>query len=177
MKTLFISVLVLSLSSPLAATAGPDSPSKFDTTPYSAAQKVVYDINFANPTDIMAALNTVKAHIRTLKEYGDPKFNIVMVAHGNEVHALSRLNRRVYPDVYAALKEVTDMGVALHICNGAAKARGYKPDEFYDLITVVPIALTDLAKLEGEGYSYINLNLFPRIMRDDLVKQHPELKM
>lgn len=176
MRTLFIAVLVLSLSSPLAATAGPDSPSKFDTTPYHAVQKVVYDINLANPTDIVAAFNTIKAHIKTLKEYGDPKFNIVMVAHGNEIHTLSRLNRAVYPDMYTALKEVTDMGVAVHICNGAARARGYKPDEFYDLTTVVPIALTDLAKLESEGYSYINLNLFPRITRDDLVKQHPELK-
>jgi uncharacterized protein len=169
-------VLVLSLLCTGPATAGPEDSSRFDATPYSAAQKVVYDVNFANPSDLKAALNTVKAHIRTLREFGNPQFSIVMVAHGNEVHALSRLNRAAFPDIYAALKELTDQGAAVHICNGAAAARGYKPDQFYDLATVVPIALTDIARLEGEGYSYINLNLFSRMTRDELVQRNPELK-
>jgi intracellular sulfur oxidation DsrE/DsrF family protein len=170
MRRLLIAPVVLALLAPLEAFAGPDSPSQFDATPYTAPQKVIYDVNLANPSDIKAALNTVKVHIRTLKEFGNPPFKIVIVAHGNEINALSRLNKTSFPDMYNAVKEVTDLGVAIHICRGAAKIRGYNPDDFYDLVTVVPLAPADIAKLQGEGYSYINVNLLPRITHDDLKK-------
>jgi hypothetical protein len=164
----FAAILFLICSSTVVA--GPDSASKLDATPYSSPQKVVFDANFANPSDIKAALNTVKAHIRTLKEFGNPSYQIVIVAHGNEINALSRLNRARFPDMYDSLKEVTDLGVAIHICRGAAKVRGYGPDDFYDLVTVVPLAPTDIAKLEAEGYAYIGMQLQPRVGRDDLAK-------
>jgi hypothetical protein len=48
------------------------------------------------------------------------------IFRGNEIHALSLLNAAVCPDAYAALKEVSDLGIAICVCNLAARGRGYK---------------------------------------------------
>ncbi len=157
--------------------AGPDDPSKFDPTPYKA-QKALYDFNMAKPTDALAAFGYIKNHIKAMKEYGDYKnSHIVLVAHGNELHAFSRLNRAAYPDMYNQLKELADLGVSIRICANAARSRGYKPDEFYEMATVVPAAVIEIAKWQNEGYSYMYAEAFPRLTRDALLAQHPELKM
>ncbi|MGX5649257.1 DsrE family protein [Hydrogenophaga borbori] len=157
------------------AIAGPNDPSKFDGTRY-APQKALYDFNFARPLDAKPAFGYVKNHLRAIKEYGDPKSHIVIVAHGNELHAFSRLNRAAYPDMYEELKALADAGVTIRVCANAARSRGYKPDEFYDVITVVPAAVIDLAKWQNEGYSYMYAEWFPRLTREELVKQTPELQ-
>lgn len=166
----------LAASASLTVQAGPEDPSKFDTTPY-AAQKALYDFNFAKPGDGRVAFGYIKNHLKAIKEYGDPKnSHIVIVAHGNELHSFSRLNRMAYPDMYEELKALKDAGVSIQVCSNAARSRGYKPDEFYDVITVVPAAVIDIAKWQNQGYSYMYAEWFPRLKREDLLKQHPELK-
>lgn len=174
MKSLAILAFVLAAST--AAVAGPADPSKFDATPYKP-QKALYDFNFAKPLDGKAAFGYVKNHLKALQEYGDAKNSrIVNVAHGNELHAFSRKNRDAYPGMYEALKELADAGVSIRVCSNAARSRGYKPDEFYDVVTVVPAAVSELAKYQNEGYSYMYAEMFPRLTREELVKQHPELQ-
>lgn len=159
-----------------AAVAGPNDPSKFDPTPYKP-QKALYDFNFGKPTDAMPAFGYIKNHLAALKQYGDAKnSHIVIVAHGNELHAFSRLNRAAYPGVYEELKALADQGVTIRICSNAARSRGYKPEDFYDVTTVVPAAVIDLAKWQNEGYSYMYAEWFPRLTREDIVKQYPELQ-
>ena len=171
-----IAALALALCAPATALAGPGDPSKFDGTPYKP-QKALYDFNFAKPMHGKVAFGYIRAHLKAIREYGDPKnSHIVLVAHGNELHAFSRLNRAAYPDMYAALKELKDAGVAIHVCRNAARSRGYKPDEFYDVITVVPAAVIDIAKWQNDGYSYMYAGWFPRIKREEIVAQHPELR-
>jgi hypothetical protein len=158
------------------AGAGPEDPSKFDGTPYKP-QKAMYDFNFAKPGDAVSAFGYVRNHLQAIKQYGDPKnSHIVIVAHGNELHSFSRLNRAAFPEMYNELKALTDAGVTIHVCANAARSRGYKPDEFYDVITVVPAAVIDIAKWQNEGYSYMYAEWFPRLTRDELVKQRPELQ-
>ena len=157
--------------------AGPEDPSKFDPTPYQP-QKALYDFNFAQPLDGQVAFGYIRNHLKAIQEYGQPdKSHIVIVAHGNELHAFSRLNRDVYPEMYDKLKELTDQGVTVHVCRNAARSRGYQPDEFYDLITVVPAAVIDITKWQNEGYSYMYAGWFPRLTREELVEQNPELSL
>lgn len=159
-----------------SATAGPDDPSRFDGTPYKP-QKALYDFNFAKPGDAKIAFGYVKNHLQAIKQYGDPKnSHIVIVAHGNELHSFSRLNRAAFPEMYDELKALKDAGVTIHVCANAARSRGYKPDEFYDVITVVPAAVIDIAKWQNDGYSYMYAEWFPRLTREELVKQRPELQ-
>jgi len=176
MKLIATCVAAIGLLVCSAASAGPADPSKFDGTPYKP-QKAMYDFNFANPGDAMTAFGYVKNHLKAIKEYGDPKnSHIVIVAHGNELHSFSRLNRAAFPDMYEELKALRDAGVTIHVCANAARSRGYKPDEFYDVITVVPAAVIDIAKWQNDGYSYMYAEWFPRLTRDELVKQRPELQ-
>jgi intracellular sulfur oxidation DsrE/DsrF family protein len=108
------------------ATAGPDDPSAFDGSKY-ATQKAVYDFNFETPEDLKTALGTVGNHLKAIREFGDPQGSrIVIVAHGNEIHALSRLNRAAFPEVYNTLKELAAAGVKVTLCRNAGTARGYK---------------------------------------------------
>jgi intracellular sulfur oxidation DsrE/DsrF family protein len=167
-------VLALVLSTP--ALAGPSDPSRIDATPYEA-QKALYDFNFAKPNDAKPAFAYIRNHLKAIREHGDPKrSHLVIVAHGNELHAFSRLNRAAFPEMYEDLKALKDAGVTIHVCANAARSRGYKPDEFYDVVTVVPAAVIDIAKWQGEGYSYMYAEWFPRLTREDIVKQHPELQ-
>jgi intracellular sulfur oxidation DsrE/DsrF family protein len=163
----------------IAATAhaGPDDPSKFDPVQYGT-QKFLYDFNFAQPKDGLNALGFIKNHIKAMKEFGDfDKSKIVIVAHGNELHAFSRKNKAAFPEAYEAFKELTDQGVEIHICRNAAKGRGYAPDEFYDVMTVVPAAVIDIARYAGEGYGYIYPAMFERVTREDVVAAHPEIEI
>lgn len=157
------------------AWAGPDDPSKFDGTPLGA-QKAVYQFNLEKPEDLYQALGYLNNHLNSLKEFGDvKKSHIVMVAHGNELHMLSRLNRAAYPDIYERLKTLTDQGVSLRVCRNAASFRGYKPGDFYDLVTVVPAAMTDLTKWQQNGYAYISGDVINRTKRADFLQKHPEI--
>ena len=158
------------------ALAGPNDPSRFDGTPHKA-QKALYDFNFAKPNDAIPAFGYVTNHLQAIKEYGQPAAShIVVVAHGNELHAFSRHNRAAYPDMYERLKALKDAGVTLRVCSNAARSRGYKPEDFYDVITVVPAAVIDIAKWQNEGYSYMFAGWYPRITREEVIKQHPELQ-
>lgn len=158
-----------------AALAGPDDASRFDGSPLGA-QKAVYHFNYEKPEDLLQGLGYLHNHLRGLKEFGDlKKSHLVIVAHGNELHMLSRLNRAAYPDIYDKLKELTDQGVTLRICRNAAAARGYKPGDFYDLATVVPAAMTDLAKWQQAGYTYISGDVIKRSTRKEFLEKHPEI--
>ena len=168
----FVLFPVLSFS----ALAGPADPSTFDATPYKS-QKALYDFNFAKPLDALPAFGYVKNHLEAIRKYGQPDTSkIVIVAHGNELHAFSRLNRAAYPQMYDELKALKEAGVTIHVCGNAARARGYKPDEFYDVVTVVPAAVIDIAKWQNEGYSYMYAGWFPRLTREEVVAQHAELR-
>lgn len=157
------------------AWAGVDDPSKFDDSALGA-QKAVYQFNLEKPEDLYQALGYLNNHLNGLKEFGDiKKSHIVMVAQGNELHMLSRLNRAAYPDIYDRLKALTDQGVTLHVCRNAANFRGYKPGDFYDLVTVVPAAMTDLAKWQQKGYTYISGAVINRTKRADFLQKHPEI--
>ncbi len=176
MRSFITMVFVLFSAASFSAVAGPTDPSTFDATPYKS-QKALYDFNFAKPLDALPAFGYVKNHLEAIKKYGQPDTSkIVIVAHGNELHAFSRLNRAAYPQMYDELKALKEAGVTIHICSNAARARGYKPDEFYDVVTVVPAAVIDIAKWQNEGYSYMYAGWFPRLTREEVVAQHSELR-
>ncbi len=173
MKRLFLALL-LSIAGTLAW-AGPEDASRFDDTPLGA-QKTVYQFNLETPEDLSQALGYVSNQLGSLKEFGDVKqSHIVVVAHGNELHMLSRLNRAAYPDIYERLKALADQGVSIRVCRNAARFRGYKPGDFYDVVTVVPAAMTELAKWQQKGYAYINANTIQRTKRPEFLQKHPEI--
>lgn len=161
MKKLIFAATLMSA----VAWAGPADPSRFDGTALGA-QKAVYQFNFENPQDLEQGLGYLNNHLKALKQFGDPgSSRLVVVAHGNELHMLSRRNRATYPDIYDELKALADQGVQFRVCRNAATFRGYQADDFYDLVTVVPAAMTELAKWQAKGYAYISGNVIRRTRR------------
>lgn len=157
------------------AFAGPDDPSRFDDTNLGA-QHAVYQFNYERPEDLMQGLGYLNNHLKALKDYGDVKHShLVIVAYGNELHLLSRLNRAAYPDAYEKLKALTDQGVTIRVCSNAARFRGYKAEDFYDVVTVVPAAMTELAKWQGKGYATISGDVIKRTKRAEIMEKHPEI--
>ena len=157
------------------ALAGPNDPSTFDAAALGA-QHAVYQFNFETPEDLQQGLGYLANHLKALREFGDlPHSHLVIVAHGNELHMLSRRNQAAYPDAYEQLKDLTDQGVEVRVCRNAARFRGYQPDDFYDVVTVVPAAMTELAKWQAKGYAYISGDVIQRTRRSDFRRQHPEV--
>lgn len=70
-----------------------------------------------------------------------------------------------YPDIYDELKSLSDQGGQFRVCRNAAKFRGYQPEDFYDVVTVAPAAMTELAKWQGKGYAYISGDVIQRTRR------------
>jgi len=165
-------VLVVSAN----AFAGPENKSKFRDAPY-APQKTVYDFSHQKPGDSLAALGYLRNQIRALKEFGGYEgSHLVVVSHGNGLHAFARENRDMFPEAYAKLKEFTDQGVSFYVCRNAARARGYKSEDFYDLVTVIPAGVTELAKWQSEGYTYMHAGFSNRLTREDLMKTRESKK-
>ena len=159
-----------------ASAANSDSPSQLDDSRYEA-QKALYDFHLSDPEDVHSAFVYIVNHIKALKEYGDyDNSRIVIVSHGNEIHALARLNQAAYPDIYPKLQELNESGVHVRVCSNAARSRGYKIDDFYNLITVVPAAVIDIAKWQGQGYSYMLAGVQKKLTREDLLVRHPALQ-
>jgi uncharacterized protein len=153
-------------------------PSPFDPVTYTSPHKAMYHFNFAKPRDAFQGLRRVKNHLSALKEFGAPdNTHIVIIINGNEIHAFSRLNASIYPEMYEMLKDLTSQGVEFRACRNSAKARGYNPDEFYDLVTVVPSAVSELGRYGNAGYAYIYTDLHTRITRAKLIEENPELDM
>ncbi len=152
------------------AFAGPDDKSTFSGAAY-APQKTVYEFNQQVPGDAIKALGYLRNHLAALKEFGGYEgTHLVVVAHGNGLHAFARENRDLFPDAYAKLKKLADQGVSFYICRNAARGRGYKSDDFYDLFTVIPAGMTELAKWQNKGYSYANSNFGKPVTRADIAK-------
>lgn len=161
MRSLFLVWFLIVTS----AWAGPDDPSQFDAATLGG-QRAVYQFNFENPQDLEQGLGYLNNHLKALKQHGDPgQSQLVVVAHGNELHMLSRLNRAVYPDIYDELKILADQGVLFRVCRNAANFRGYQPEDFYDVVTVVPAAMTELVKWQARGYGYISGDVIRRTKR------------
>jgi hypothetical protein len=158
MRSLFLALFLSATS----AWAGPDDPSRFDAGA-PGAQRAVYQFNFENPQDLEQGLGYLNNHLKALKQQGDlGQSQLVVVAHGNELHMLSRLNRAAYPDIYDELKALADQGVLFRVCRNAANFRGYQPEDFYDVVTVVPAAMTELVKWQDQGYGYISGDVIQR---------------
>ncbi|MBF0180020.1 MAG: DsrE family protein [Magnetococcales bacterium] len=169
--------LALALLAATPVLAGPQDPSRFDPIRYSG-QKAVYHFNFATPEQGMHALKYLRNHVKVLSEFGDGKpQHIAVVTQGNELHAFARENAAAFPEVYNELKELKEQGVDFRLCRNAARTRGYKPESFYDVFTVVPAAVAEITRLQNEGYGYIHPELSPPVTRDEMAKQRPELSM
>ncbi|MCB1547304.1 MAG: DsrE family protein [Hyphomicrobiaceae bacterium] len=133
------------------------------------SQRAVYDFNHAEPRAGLAALGYLRNHLAALADFGDVSASVlVVVAHGNELHAFARANAALYPEAEAALDELAARGVLFRVCRNAARSRGYAPEDFYRVCAVVPAAVAEIAHWQAQGFSYMFAGSYARLDRSAL---------
>jgi intracellular sulfur oxidation DsrE/DsrF family protein len=144
------------------ACAGEDGARRVQT-PYTA-QKVVFDFYFDDPEKINAALYWIRSLMNPLMDspydYAPESLDIKVVIHGTEIVALARRNEAKYHDAVERMRYYASLGVQFKVCGIAAQDYGYRPDDFYDFVDVVPSAITELAHWQLQGYALIT----PQVM-------------
>lgn len=139
------------------------------TAPVSAAdagygqQKVVYHVNEGGAESQATALRNVQNHINAV---GAENLDLKVVLHGDGLSLL------VLPDAVAdtKMKEgnaddemqariagLKEAGIDFLICKNTMTGRGVEITELYDVeeADIVPSGVAELARLQGQGYTYI----------------------
>lgn len=132
-------------------------------TPYSE-QKVVFDFYFDDPEKINAALYWIRSLMNPLMDapydIAPEMLDIKVVIHGTEIVTLARKNHEKYRDAVERMRYYASLGVQFRVCGIAAHDYGYKADDFYDFVEVIPSAITELAHWQLQGYALIT----PKVM-------------
>ena len=118
--------------------------------------KVVWDFNFTDPKAVGIVFNYVSALLSATSEFGpreiDP-IKVVVVSHGPELVVFARKNYEKYKDIVDRAASFAQQGVKFEICRNAVRFLGFKPDDLYGFVTVVPPAPYALAYWQTKGYT------------------------
>ena len=146
-------VCLLAVSMAGVVTAGPYAP-----------QKVVYDINYDDPEQQAGALRNIQNHINAV---GSENLDLVVVLHGDGLallltpDSLGKVKKFDHANGMEHMKTVDMLkrqGVSFKVCDSTAKARNVNIEtDLYDVDAgeVVLSGVAEVAKLQGEGYTYI----------------------
>ncbi len=130
-----------------------------------AKQKVVYHVNYDNPKKQAGALRNIQNHINAV---GAENLDLKVVLHGNGLAML--LNPESLPNLpkfkhanandqmAASIDGLKMQGVRFQVCANTIKGREVNlENDLYDVEKgdIVPSGVAELAKLQGEGYTYI----------------------
>lgn len=160
-RYLFVIVYCLLASPAFAEEAG----AQYVETPYTA-QNVVFDFYFDEPAKINSALYWLRALINPLSEspYNQaPEFmNIIVVIHGTEIVTVAKKNYAKYKEAVERMRYYHAIGVKFKVCSLAAEDFGYRRQDFYDFVEMVPSAITELAHWQLQGYALIKPEVFSK---------------
>jgi len=127
-------------------------------TPYTE-QKVVFDFFFDDPAKISGALYWLRSLINPLiaepYDYAPESLDIVVVVHGSEIVTLAQHNYERYREAVERMRYYAELGVKFKVCGLAAHDFGYKREDFYDFVEIVPSGITELAHWQLQGYALI----------------------
>lgn len=128
-------------------------------------QKVVYHVNYDDPADQAGALRNIQNHIDAV---GADKLDLQVVLHGDglallldpaSLPSLPKFRRaNATAGVRATIDALKRQGVSFKVCASTIKARGLSAErDLYDVdeADLVPSGIAEIARLQGEGYTYI----------------------
>ena len=162
---LFVAGLAQSASA--AEAFAPSGTAKVNMHEYPTIN-AVFDVNYDDPNQLNILYNFVKNTAKPLKG------KMVVVTHGPELRAFAKENYEKYLGIVQKMDELAKSGVEFRMCNNAMRAAGYKPEDMYGFITVVPAGFPEIAYLQSQGYQYINP--LPLSVKDVRYIDQPALK-
>ncbi len=145
---------------------------KFVQTPYSAPFKAVVEFYFDHPEKIGPALSWVSNIIVVLTNppysFMPDDIDIVVVIHGTEIVTTVKKNRDKYKEVVERMESLAMQGVKFKVCKMAAEMLyGYKREDFYPFIELVPSAITEILHWQQKGYAL----LIPRVLEKKVERE------
>jgi len=153
-RKLSVAIMLLLLSTLLHAT----ETARYTQTPYTA-QKVVYDFYFDEPEKMAIALYWLRSLLNPLMDepYATTpeEHRIKVVIHGTEIVTLARKNYKKYKDIVERMRYYAEFGVEFKACGLVMDEYGYRPQDFYPFVEVVPSAITELVHWQMQGYGLI----------------------
>ena len=152
-----LGLLILLLNCPVLTVSAEDKASYVEP-PYTK-QKVLFDFYFAEPNEINSALYWIRSLLSPLMEepygYSPEDLDIKVVIHGSEIVTLAKKNQAKYKNAVARMRYYADFGVQFKVCGLVMDEYGYKPEDFYSFVEIVPSAITELAHWQLKGYALI----------------------
>ncbi|MEJ2360138.1 MAG: DsrE family protein [Gammaproteobacteria bacterium] len=134
-------------------------------TPYTS-QNVVFDFYFDEPQKINSALYWLRSLIKPLSEspYNQaPEFmNIIVVIHGTEIVTVAKKNYEKYHTAVERMRYYHAIGVKFKVCSLSAEDFGYRRQDFYEFVELVPSAITELAHWQLQGYALIKPEIYSK---------------
>ena len=120
-----------------------------------SAQKVVYDTDSPTPEKLASVLD--RASYLSMLNGADPfDTHVVVVVHGEALHAFARGNHAAHADLMARAQSLSVGAVVeFRICAAGARRRGYAHTDFHGFATVVPMADAEIVRLQQEGFAYM----------------------
>lgn len=162
------------LTAALVLTASPPAqPGKWTQTPYGP-QQAVFDFYFNDPASINSALYWIGALLNPLGEapynLSPERHDIKVVVHGMELVALAEKNYGKYAEAVERMRYFASLGVEFKVCALALPEYGYRPEDLYDFVEVVPSAITELAHWQNRGYALIPANVIHKVYSIEQVR-------
>jgi intracellular sulfur oxidation DsrE/DsrF family protein len=143
----------------LLATASLGQAGEYVETPYAEEQRVMFQIFLDDPAKLGSALFWLRSFMNPLTDapygYAPEWMDIKVVLHGTELVALVEQNYDRYETAVERMKYYAQLGVEFRVCAIAAEDYGYRDEDFYDFVKIVPSAITELAHWQQQGYALI----------------------
>lgn len=163
MRRRLLLLLLLCWSVPLLA--ADDEHARYLEPDYSEP-KVVYDFYLDDPAKMPTALYWLRALINPLAEppysLAPEMMSIKVVIHGTEIVTVAKKNYQKYRDVVERMRYYAALGVEFKVCSLAAADYGYRADELYAFIDLVPSAFTELVHWQQQGYALLTPQVYLR---------------
>ncbi|MGD2074331.1 MAG: DsrE family protein [Gammaproteobacteria bacterium] len=158
-----IVLLFLLLSASLVRAEGG---AQFVQTPYTE-QKVLFDFYFDDPEKINSALYWIRSLLNPLMgapyEMAPEFLDLKVIIHGTEIVTLAQKNYDQYRDAVERMRYYAALGVEFRVCGLAAEDYGYRLEDFYEFVKVVPSAITEIAHWQLQGYAVVAPNIQKKI--------------
>lgn len=165
--TLFLSALLLTTN------VVSKEKSKLTYTPY-VSQKVIYDFYFDHPQKINSALYWIRSLITPLMDspydYAPEFLDIIVLIHGTEIVTLTKKNYSTYKTAVERMRYYESLGVKFRVCSLAAHDFGYKDEDFYDFVQIVPSAMTELVHWQMKGYGVIAPKIYDKKLTTEEIR-------
>ena len=146
---------------------------KLSFTPYES-QKVIFDFYFDHPQKINSALYWIRSLITPLMDapynYAPEFLDIKVLIHGTEIVTLTTKNYKKYKAAVDRMRYYEALGVKFKVCSLAAHDFGYKDEDFYDFVEIVPSAMTELVHWQMKGYGVIAPRIYDKKLTTDEIR-------